>query len=46
MFSLKILFEKFRKIQKKTPVQESLFKIKLQACKFIKKETLALVFSW
>ena len=32
----------------KTPVPESLFLIKLQAevCNFIKKETLAQVFSW
>ena len=39
---------KFRKIHKKAPVPESLFLLKLpqpQTCNFIKKETLAQVFS-
>ena len=38
---------KFRKIHRKTPVPEYLFLIKLQAlsCNFVKKETLAQVFS-
>ena len=35
--------QKFHKIHRKTPVPQSLFKP--QACKFIKKETLAQVFS-
>ena len=51
VFNEKRCPEKFRKIHRKTPVQESLLLIKLQARpatllnNFIKKETLAQVFS-
>ena len=47
MFFKKGVLRNFRKINRKTPVPESLFKIKLQAdaCNFIKRETLAQVFS-
>ena len=51
-YNVKLLLQKntFCKIRKKTPAPESLFLIKFdafmpEACNFIKKETLALVFS-
>ena len=48
VFCKKRCSEKYCKIHRKTPVPESLFLIKFHAsaCNFIKKETLAQVFSY